>query len=177
MWSASTTWPGARGSATERSFAILSATASSICYRIDMSTRPYPGPNAIPASRSSRAIGPAFMRLARVAALPMQRRSAATGICFRTWARHYVLPSAAIARRSAAGKAIIAEMVGNVETAPEPPVETSTKLDGLPRLRRHKRSELYAEILHLREPGLSPASNRAPDRHQRENGRALACWG
>lgn len=66
----------------------------------------HPGIEVIARDRAS------VLRLARVAALPMQRRSATTGICFRTRARHYVLPSAAIARQSAAGKAIIAEMVG-----------------------------------------------------------------
>lgn len=57
---------------------------------------------------------------------------------------------------SAAGKAMIAEMAGNDDAGPEPPVEISTKLDGLRRLRRNQRSELYAEILQLRETGLSP---------------------
>ncbi|UVK48705.1 hypothetical protein BPNPMPFG_007151 (plasmid) [Mesorhizobium sp. AR07] len=48
------------------------------------------------------------------------------------------------------------EMAGNAEAKPEPPEETSTKLDGLRRSRRDQRSELYAEILDLREAGLSP---------------------
>ncbi|WP_208863826.1 MULTISPECIES: transposase [Mesorhizobium] len=57
--------------------------------------------NAILASRSSRAIVPAFMPRAPVAVLPMQRRSPTAGIFSRTWAKRCVWPSVAIARRSA----------------------------------------------------------------------------
>jgi transposase len=56
----------------------------------------------------------------------------------------------------AAGNAMASEMAGNVGARPEPPVETSAKLDCLRRSRRNQRRELYAEILHLREAGLSP---------------------
>jgi transposase len=55
-----------------------------------------------------------------------------------------------------AGKAMASEMAGNAEAEPEPPVETSPKLDCLRRSRRNLRSELYAEILQLREACLSP---------------------
>ncbi|WP_431311662.1 ISL3 family transposase [Neomesorhizobium albiziae] len=57
---------------------------------------------------------------------------------------------------SAAGKAMASEMAGNDDARPEPPVETSPKLDCLRRSRRKQRSELYAEILDLREAGRSP---------------------
>lgn len=57
---------------------------------------------------------------------------------------------------SAAGKAMASEMTGNAEAEPEPPVETSPKLDCLRQSRRNQRSEFYAEILQLREAGLSP---------------------
>lgn len=53
------------------------------------------------ASRSSRAIVPAFMSRAPVAVLPLQRRSPTAGIFSRTWAKRYVWRSAVIARRSA----------------------------------------------------------------------------
>ena len=51
---------------------------------------------------------------------------------------------------SAAGKAMTAEMAGNDDAKP------SSKLDCLRRSRRDQRGELYAEILQLREAGLSP---------------------
>jgi transposase len=57
---------------------------------------------------------------------------------------------------SAAGKAMASEMAGNAEAEPEPPVETSPKLNCLRQSRRNQRSEFYAEILQLREAGLSP---------------------
>lgn len=57
---------------------------------------------------------------------------------------------------SAAGKAMASEMAGNAEAEPEPPVENSPKLNCLRQSRRNQRSEFYAEILQLREAGLSP---------------------
>lgn len=48
------------------------------------------------------------------------------------------------------------EMAGNDDARPKLPVETSPKLDCLRRSRRNQRSGLYAEILQLREAGLSP---------------------
>lgn len=51
---------------------------------------------------------------------------------------------------SAAGKAMTSEMAGNDDAKPSP------KLDCLRRSRRNQHSELYAEILQLREAGLSP---------------------
>lgn len=53
-----------------------------------------------PASRSSRAIVPAFMLRAPVAVRPMQRRSPTAGISSRTWAKRCVWPSAAIEKLS-----------------------------------------------------------------------------
>lgn len=57
---------------------------------------------------------------------------------------------------SAAGKAMVAEMTGNDDAETNPSVETSTKLDGLRRSRRNQRSQLYSEILDLRQAGLPP---------------------
>lgn len=47
-------------------------------------------------------------------------------------------------------------MARNAEAEPEPAVENSPKLDCLRRSRRNQRSEFYAEMLDLREAGLSP---------------------
>lgn len=47
-------------------------------------------------------------------------------------------------------------MTGNEDAETDPSVETSTKLDGLRRSRRNQRSQLYAEILDLRQAGLPP---------------------
>jgi transposase len=57
---------------------------------------------------------------------------------------------------SAAGKAMIDEMAGNDDASLASAADASTKLDGLRGLRRSQRRELYAEILHLRESGMSP---------------------
>ncbi|MDF0522202.1 hypothetical protein [Bradyrhizobium yuanmingense] len=67
---------------------------------------------------------------------------------------------------------MIAEMVENDKAKPEP--EPATKLEALRRSRRSHRSSLYVEILDLRAAGLS---DRAADRHERENGRTVACCG
>ncbi|MGY6498077.1 MAG: helix-turn-helix domain-containing protein [Microcella sp.] len=48
------------------------------------------------------------------------------------------------------------DMARNDGTRPEPPANTSPKLECLRRSRRHQCSELYSEILQLRASGMTP---------------------
>ncbi|MER8575513.1 hypothetical protein NKG99_27885 [Mesorhizobium sp. M1409] len=156
MWSASTIGPR-KGHRYGTIICDLGATASSICCRIETPTRSHHGWNAILASRSSRAIVPAFMPRAPHRGAPDATQAAD---------RWHLLQNLGEALRlavgchrkavSAAGKAMIAEMAGIDDARQEPSEETSTKLDGLRRSRRNQRRELYAEIFDLRTAGLSP---------------------
>ena len=115
-----------------------------------MPTRSHRGWKAILASRSSRAIVPAFMPRAPVAVHPVQRRSRTAGIFLQNLGEAMRIPVDRHRKAvGAAGKAMTSEMVGN-DDRPSP------KLDCLRRSGRNQRSELYAEILQLREADYRP---------------------
>lgn len=132
------------------SSAIWSATGCWIYCEIEMPTRSHHGWNVILASRSSRAIVPAFLPRAPVAVLPMQRRSP-TAASSPEPGR-----SVASGRRSPSQGGQRRRKGHGVRDGRKRRRQPSPKLDCLRRSRRQ----------------IAP-----PDWHERENCRTLACSG
>ncbi|OWK20589.1 hypothetical protein AJ88_28735 [Mesorhizobium amorphae CCBAU 01583] len=122
-------WAWRKGSATERSSAIWSATASWIYCRIEMPTRSHHGWDAILPSRSSLAIVTASMLRARSGA-PTLRRSPTAGIFFRTWAKRCVWLWDAIVKLSAP-LGTGSKMAGNNDARPSPRLDCLRRSRGV----------------------------------------------